>query len=229
MLPTLPSADLDIRPLLGKRVRAAKASFYLGVLLFLAAFVGFAFFGLGRLPISVPVAALAGFFAGLYFLLMGLVWASLWALIIQLHALWQDLAGWAAETLSAAMAQIRLQFTSGVVVDLAVVEHHIDLLVAAQTERWSDDAWVPVVREWAPPIAKQGLKYGVTRLAGNFWQEETRITVADLERKVADLNGVTVSRSLRRILGIATFAWLGLAALLVGAPFALTFALGWFF
>lgn len=222
MTTTLPLEVAPLGPLLRSRARAAKASFYLGVALFLTAFVGFLFYTLAAFPLTPPWAGLFGFATGLYFLAAGLVWASLWAIIVNLNLLVDELAAWIADVLRQSLALARTHLVGGVVVDLEVVQRTVETVVAEQTAKVdTEGTWAPLVNQWAPAAVRGGMRIVVTRVAGNVWSGD-KLTMDGIERRVAELTSAYSVAMVRRVLFFVMLGWLALAGVLAGLPYGIT-------
>lgn len=217
----------DLQTLLGRRVRGAKASFFLGLALFAAAFGAFLHFGVAPLGWPAAVTGLAGFVAGVYFLLWGLLWSTLWSLAVHLNGLVSDLAAWVADVLELALAQLDAQFTTGTIVDLDVVERQIGSIVAAQSTRLGGDSAVAALaNRYAPGAAKSGLRFLVVRVAGDVWRGE-KLSIDSLRQRASRIAVEAALFTVRRVLYAAMAVLLVLAALVTAAPFGVAALTGW--
>lgn len=222
MNPELTRPVTDLQALLGKRVRGAKASFFLGLALYTVAFTAYLYFFLAPLGLPGTLMGFAGFLTGVYFLLWGLLWSALWSLAVQLNGLVGDLAAWVAGVLDLALAQLDAQFASGTVVDLEVVERQIGAIVAAQSAPLGGESAVAALaNRYAPGAAKSGLRFLVVRVAGDVWRGE-KLTIDALRQRAGRVAVEAAVFSVRRVLWAALGVLLVLAALLIAAPFAVT-------
>lgn len=222
MKPTAAGTVTELQALLGRRVRGARASFFLGLALFATAFGAYLYFQLAPLALPGTVTGFAGFVAGLYFLLWGLLWGALWSLVVHLNGLVSDLAAWIGGVLDLALAQLDAQFASGTVVDLDVVERQIGAIVATQTTNLgADSALAALANRYAPGAAKSGLRFLVVRVAGDVWRDE-KLTIEALRSRAGRIAVEAALLTVRRVLWGALAVLLVLAALLIAAPFGLT-------
>jgi hypothetical protein len=217
---------LSARELLRKKVRTGKASFYLGLAFFSAIFLLFLFSALPRLSVNIPLAGLIGFIAGTYFWVTGALWSLVWALVVQLNVLIDDVAGWVQGVLTQITATLRTQFVSGVVIDLEIVERQIQTLVTDQTSKLiaADSAFLPLVNEWTPVVAREGLRFAVMRVAGSLWSGN-QLTLDRLEREAARLSVAETAAKirpwLRLVMGIVLVLGLVLAAIPLGIAYGI--------
>jgi hypothetical protein len=225
----LPIEVKPLGPLLRSRAGAAKASFWLGLALYMAAFAGFLFYALAAFPLSAPWAGLFGFATGLYYLILGIVWAALWALVVNVNLLVAELTAWIAGLMRQSLALVRTHLVGGVIVDLQVVQSTVEALVAEQTARLdTEGAWAPLVNQWAPVAVRGGLRIVVTRVAGNVWLGD-KLTVETVERRVAELTSAYSVAEVRRVLFYLMLGWLALAALVAGLPYGIAALAMWIF
>lgn len=209
----------DLQRLLGRRVRGARASFFLGLALYATAFGAFLHFGVAPLDLPSVATGFTGFVAGVYFLLWGMIWSALWSLAVHLNGLVGDLAAWVADVLELALAQLDAQFATGTVVDLDVVERQIGAIVAAQATRLGgDSALAAVANRYAPGAAKSGLRFLVVRVAGDVWQGE-KLTIDALRQRAGRIAVEAALFTVRRVLWAALGVLLFLAAILIAVPF----------
>lgn len=217
----------DLQRLLGRRVRGARASFFLGLALYATAFGAFLHFGVAPLESPAVVTGFVGFVAGVYFLLWGLLWSALWSLAVHLNGLVGDLAAWVADVIALALAQLDAQFATGTLVDLDVVERQITAIVAAQATRLGGDSAVAALaNRYAPGAAKSGLRFLVVRVAGDVWRGE-KLTLDALRQRAGRIAIEAALFTVRRVLWAAMAVLLVLAALLTAAPFGLAALAGW--
>lgn len=218
------------RELLRQRMGTGKASFFLGLAFFAAVFVFLLFQVLPRLTGSVPAAGLAGFAIGLIYLILGTVWAVLWALVVQLNLLIDDVAGWVQSILAQVIVILRKQFAGGVIIDLEVVQTQVQALIAVQTSKLfpQDSPLLPLVNEWAPIATREGLRYTVMRVAGTLWSGH-QLTIETLEREAARLSIDEMAARIRPWLRIAMGLVVALGLVLAALPLGIVYGLALLF